>query len=81
MSRILDEVLAANQRYVAQFGDKGALPLPPGHRFAVLTCMNARLDPAMLAGLAEGDAHVKSGRLIEVAAATEAGRASGAAAV
>ena len=58
MSRILDEVLAANNDYVANFGDKGQLPMPPGRRFAILTCMDARLDPARYAGLAEGDAHV-----------------------
>ena len=34
------------------------LPLPPARRFAILTCMDARLDPAKYAGLAEGDAHV-----------------------
>jgi carbonic anhydrase len=58
MSPIVEEVLAANARYVESFGDKGALPLPPARRFAVLTCMDARLDPAKFAGLAEGDAHV-----------------------
>src|SRR5262245_33891300 len=55
---ILDEVLAANAQYAATFGDKGTLPLPPGRHFAILTCMDARLDPAKFAGLAEGDAHV-----------------------
>jgi carbonic anhydrase len=58
MSRILDEVLAANKSYAAQFGDKGKLSMPPARHFAVLTCMDARLDPAKFAGLAEGDAHV-----------------------
>ena len=58
MSNILDEVRAANQTYAASFGDKGQLPMPPGRRFAILTCMDARLDPAKYAGLAEGDAHV-----------------------
>jgi carbonic anhydrase len=58
MSAILDEVLAANNAYAANFGGKGNLPMPPGRRFAVLTCMDARLDPAKFAGLAEGDAHV-----------------------
>jgi carbonic anhydrase len=58
MSRILKEVLAANTDYVGQFGDKGKLGLPPARRFAILTCMDARLDPAKYAGLAEGDAHV-----------------------
>lgn len=58
MSQILNEVLAANAAYVQNFGDKGQLPLPPGRHFAILTCMDARLDPAKYAGLAEGDAHV-----------------------
>jgi len=58
MSKIVKEVIAANADYAANFGDKGALPAPPSRRFAVLTCMDARLDPAKFAGLAEGDAHV-----------------------
>lgn len=58
MTKILNEVLAANTKYAASFGDKGKLPLPPGRQFAILTCMDARLDPAKYAGLAEGDAHV-----------------------
>jgi carbonic anhydrase len=58
MSNVLDEVLAANEAYAAEFGDKGRLPLPPARRFAILTCMDARLDPAKFAGLKEGDAHV-----------------------
>jgi carbonic anhydrase len=58
MSTIRDEVLAANATYVAHFGDKGSLALPPSRHFAILTCMDARLDPAKYAGLAEGDAHV-----------------------
>lgn len=55
---VLNEVLAANAEYVAEFGDKGSLALPPARSFAILTCMDARLDPAKYAGLAEGDAHV-----------------------
>ena len=58
MTRVLKEVLAANARYVDDFGDRSKLPMPPARRFAVLTCMDARLDPAKFAGLAEGDAHV-----------------------
>ena len=58
MTEILDEVLAANAKYAESFGDKGNLPLPPSRHFAILTCMDARLDPAKYAGLAEGDAHV-----------------------
>src|SRR3984885_12656424 len=58
MSKILSDVLNANAKYAAEFGDKSKLALPPGSRFAILTCMDARLDPAKFAGLAEGDAHV-----------------------
>ncbi len=55
---VLDEVLTSNAEYAADFGDKGTLALPPARGFAILTCMDARLDPAKYAGLAEGDAHV-----------------------
>ncbi len=58
MSKILDEVLSANAAYAASFGSKADLALPPARRFAILTCMDARLDPAKYAGLSEGDAHV-----------------------
>ena len=58
MSKIVDEVIAANDGYVANFGDKGELTIPPARGFAILTCMDARLDPAKYAGLAEGDAHI-----------------------
>ena len=46
MSDILNDVLSANRDYVDDFGDKGELPMPPGRNFAILTCMDARLDPA-----------------------------------
>src|SRR5438045_5203502 len=55
---VLEEVLAANEEYVTTFGDKSDLALPPARRFGILTCMDARLDPAKYAGLSEGDAHV-----------------------
>jgi carbonic anhydrase len=58
MSKIVDEVLTANRNYSHSFGEKAKLGLPPARRFAILTCMDARLDPAKYAGLAEGDAHV-----------------------
>ena len=57
-SAVHKEVIEANQKYAANFGEKGKLALPPGRRFAILTCMDARLDPAKYAGLSEGDAHV-----------------------
>jgi carbonic anhydrase len=53
----LPELLAANERYAASF-TKGDLPMPPARRVAILTCMDARLDPAQFLGLQEGDAHV-----------------------
>ncbi len=54
---ILEEVRSANDRYAEGF-TKGDLPMPPGRRFAVVTCMDARIDPAKALGLEEGDAHV-----------------------
>src|SRR6202161_1587855 len=58
MSKVLSEVIDANAKFSAEFGEKGKLAMPPARRFAILTCMDARLDPAKFAGLAEGDAHV-----------------------
>ncbi len=58
MTDVLDQVLAANARSAAGFDARSELPLPPARRSAILTCMDARLDPAKYAGLAEGDAHV-----------------------
>lgn len=58
MSQILKEVLESNRKYAANFGERAKLALPPARAFAILTCMDARLDPAKYAGLAEGDAHV-----------------------
>jgi carbonic anhydrase len=58
MSKIRDEVLSSNKSYAASFGAKADLALPPARGFAILTCMDARLDPAKYAGLSEGDAHV-----------------------
>jgi carbonic anhydrase len=55
---VLEEVLDANAAYAGSFGGKSELALPPARRFAILTCMDARLDPAKYAGLSEGDAHV-----------------------
>ena len=58
MSKIREEVLRANAEYAKGFGDRGKLSLPPARQFSILTCMDARIDPAKLAGLSEGDAHV-----------------------
>ena len=52
-----DEFLRADAQYAATFS-KGDLPMPPGRKIAVVTCMDARLDPARFLGLEEGDAHM-----------------------
>jgi carbonic anhydrase len=54
---VTDTILDHNAAYVADF-DKPDLPLPPARKLAVLACMDARLDPAKVLGLQEGDAHV-----------------------
>jgi carbonic anhydrase len=54
---VTDELVANNEAYAALF-DKGELPLPPAKKVAVVACMDARLDPARVLGLEEGDAHV-----------------------
>jgi carbonic anhydrase len=58
MSEILEKVLEANKKYASDFGKKDKLTVPLGARFAILTCMDARMDPVRFAGLAQGDAHV-----------------------
>jgi carbonic anhydrase len=54
---VVDEIREANRSYASEFA-KGDLPMPPSRKFAVVTCMDARLDPAKFLGLDEGDAHV-----------------------
>ena len=56
-SSATDALVDNNAAYVSTF-DKGDLPLPPARKLAVLACMDARLDPAKVLGLSEGDAHV-----------------------
>jgi carbonic anhydrase len=52
-----NDLLSNNEDYAASF-DKGHLPMPPAKPVAVVACMDARLDPARVLGLEEGDAHV-----------------------
>ena len=54
---VIDDLLANNARYAADF-DKSGLPSPPGLGLAVVACMDARLDTHSLLGIGEGDAHV-----------------------
>ena len=52
-----DELLENNERYSQAF-DKADVPLPPAKKIAIVTCMDARLNPYAMLGLDEGDAHV-----------------------
>ncbi|HEY7802466.1 MAG TPA: carbonic anhydrase [Dehalococcoidia bacterium] len=54
---MIDELLGANARYASSFAAADA-PSKPRLKLAVVTCMDARIDPAALLGLAPGDAHV-----------------------
>jgi carbonic anhydrase len=54
---VTDELLENAEAYAAQFR-KGDLPVPPAKRVAIVACMDARVNPYGIFGLAEGDAHV-----------------------
>jgi carbonic anhydrase len=54
---VIEQLLIANAAYARDF-ELGGLASPPSRRVAIVTCMDARLDPARFLGLAEGDAHV-----------------------
>ena len=54
---VIDELVQANAEYANTF-DRGDLPMPPGRRLAIVTCMDARIIPSRALGLEEGDAHV-----------------------
>jgi carbonic anhydrase len=48
---------AASEKYSSTF-TQGSLALPPAKKYLVLTCMDARIDPAAAFGIELGDAHV-----------------------
>lgn len=54
---VIEQLVSANRQFSQQRPPR-QLPLPPARKVAVVTCMDARIDPARLLGLAEGDAHV-----------------------
>lgn len=54
---VIDQTLEANNGYAKGF-QKGSLKMPPARKLAIVTCMDARIDPARALGLEEGDAHV-----------------------
>ncbi len=54
---VTDELLQANETYVAGF-ERAGLPMPPSSQVAVVACMDARLDVYRILGLELGQAHV-----------------------
>ncbi|KAI0026673.1 carbonic anhydrase [Vararia minispora EC-137] len=52
------EFAGPNEAYAQAYGDNGALAIPPARKLAIVTCMDARVDPAAALGLKLGDAHV-----------------------
>ena len=58
MSDNIDKIKLANNKYAKEFGEKSDLGAPPKKRLAVLTCMDARLEPLAFLGLDLGDAHI-----------------------
>ena len=54
---VFDEFVEANKQYAESFDD-GDLAAPPARQVAVVTCMDARLDPWQFLGIKLGDAHV-----------------------
>ncbi|KAI1130575.1 beta carbonic anhydrase clade D [Nemania abortiva] len=56
-TEIQKNLVEKNAEYARAF-DKGDLALPPAKKYLVLTCMDARIDPAAAFGISLGDAHV-----------------------
>ncbi|KAH9221556.1 beta carbonic anhydrase clade D [Leptodontidium sp. 2 PMI_412] len=54
---IQENLVSSNKTYAANFTE-GHLALPPAKKYAVVTCMDARIDPASAYGISLGDAHV-----------------------
>ncbi|CZR50919.1 related to carbonic anhydrase [Phialocephala subalpina] len=52
-----ENLVKSNEKYASTFKE-GHLALPPAKKYAVLTCMDARIDPASAFGITLGDAHV-----------------------
>ncbi|KAJ9609600.1 hypothetical protein H2200_005928 [Cladophialophora chaetospira] len=57
MTEIQKNVESASETYSSSF-NQGHLALPPAKKYLVLTCMDARIDPARAFGISLGDAHV-----------------------
>ena len=58
MSENITHILKANEQYAKDFDDRSGLSNSPKRRLAVLTCMDARIDPLRFLGLDLGDANI-----------------------
>ncbi|KAF2429761.1 carbonate dehydratase [Tothia fuscella] len=56
-SPIQEHLEKTNKEYASNF-TQGHLALPPAKKYLILTCMDARIDPASAFGITLGDAHV-----------------------
>jgi carbonic anhydrase len=55
---VIDDMVAANEHFADALGEVEKPALPPKRKVAIVTCMDARIVPARIFGLEEGDAHV-----------------------
>lgn len=62
MSTVQSNLKQRNEEYASTF-TQGSLALPPAKKYLVVTCMDARIDPAAAFGIELGDAHVVCGSL------------------
>ena len=58
MSKFLNDIQAANLRYAEGVGEEATLSTRSAHRFSILTCMEAWLDPGRFAGATPCQGHV-----------------------
>jgi carbonic anhydrase len=54
---VYDELLAANRRYATDFR-LGGIPARAATGFALVTCMDSRIEPLVMLGLGPGDAKI-----------------------
>lgn len=54
---MFDELLAANKRYADDFALQGIAPRA-AKQFALVTCMDSRIEPLVMLGLVPGDAKI-----------------------
>jgi carbonic anhydrase len=57
MARHFEDVLAANGAFASRYTDSH-LPGGAARRLAIVTCMDSRIDPLAMLGLARGDAKI-----------------------